>query len=118
MGYILATTRLMRDIGDSVETKPNADWMLSLERFDNSRGYVKSNCGLICREFQSSDHTLRASVHSRIQGSPQWSAQKFTDMANWLRDPSVRMWISRHAESFAHSQQIHRGEKCEASEHT
>eukprot|EP01083_Nonionella_stella_P086738 241139_1 len=55
--------------------KPNTDWMCSLERVDNMKGYTKENCVLICWEFNSTDRTIHTT--NPVFGSSQWSEEKF-----------------------------------------
>ena len=47
--------------------RPNSHWRVSVERVDNSRGYLKGNCCLIAAEFNSA-------------GSAQWSKQKVQEV--------------------------------------
>eukprot|EP01083_Nonionella_stella_P220538 788922_1 len=55
--------------------KRNSDWMCSIERINNMKGYTKDNCVLICWEFNSSDRTIHAV--NPVLGSSQWSKDKF-----------------------------------------
>ena len=54
--------------------RPHTDWVMSLERLDNSLGYVKGNCVLIATEFNTSDRSKCA--RGEIRGSSQWSLAK------------------------------------------
>lgn len=55
--------------------KPNSDWMCSIERIDNNKGYTKDNIALICWEFQSVDNSIRS--ENPVYGSAQMSREKF-----------------------------------------
>ena len=56
---------------------PHSHWRMSLERLDNSKGYSRENCALICAEFNSSDYSRRAGVDpASVQGTAQWSLEK------------------------------------------
>ena len=58
----------------SIQSK--TDWRCSLERIDNTNGYHKSNCVLICFEFNTMDSTRV--VKSPTSGScNQWNREKF-----------------------------------------
>merc|ERR1712217_481275 len=59
--------------GISLNLCQDSGWRMSLERFDNQRGYERNNCGLICHPFQSSDYTPKHCVPELVHGSPQWS---------------------------------------------
>merc|ERR1712039_420554 len=61
-----------------------SEWRMSLERFDNEHGYSRSNCGLICAGFQSSDRTSRACYPNAVLGSSQWSANKCDLLVDWV----------------------------------
>lgn len=52
----------------------HVDWVMSLERLDNRRGYVRENCVLIAAEFNTTDLSKLATCE--VQGSPQWSRAK------------------------------------------
>lgn len=52
----------------------NVDWMMSLERLDNSRSYTKDNTVLVALEFNTPDHSQTAK--SEVFGSSQWSRWK------------------------------------------
>eukprot|EP00397_Hematodinium_sp_SG-2012_P020617 GEMP01021253.1.p1 GENE.GEMP01021253.1~~GEMP01021253.1.p1 ORF type:complete len:456 (+),score=24.05 GEMP01021253.1:86-1453(+) len=67
--------------------QPLNDWMCSIERLDNSKGYVLDNVVLICGEFQTSDHSSRAKVP--IKGTPQWSKDKVSMLVQWLKFTKV-----------------------------
>lgn len=53
---------------------PNSNWRMSLERIDNSVGYIHGNCVLIAAEFNTSDHSNSAKYE--VFGSAQWSKEK------------------------------------------
>lgn len=53
----------------------NVDWMISLERFDNTKTYTRQNAVLVALEFNTPDHSGRA-VASQVLGSSQWSKSK------------------------------------------
>eukprot|EP01084_Bolivina_argentea_P117037 207886_1 len=61
--------------GIPMQFVPNSDWMCSVERIDNMKGYTNDNCVLICWEFNSCDRSIHAV--NKIFGSSQWSEQKF-----------------------------------------
>lgn len=63
----------------------NVDWMMSLERLDNSKTYTKDNTVLVALEFNTTDHTSRA-VYS-VVGSSQWSRSKVERVWGILQDP-------------------------------
>eukprot|EP00397_Hematodinium_sp_SG-2012_P040978 GEMP01045032.1.p1 GENE.GEMP01045032.1~~GEMP01045032.1.p1 ORF type:complete len:455 (+),score=31.98 GEMP01045032.1:21-1385(+) len=63
--------------------KPGSQWMVSMERLDNARGYVRDNVVLICFEFQTSDRSGTAT--SPVKGSCQWSKEKIAMLLQWLR---------------------------------
>ncbi|CAE7273342.1 unnamed protein product [Symbiodinium sp. CCMP2456] len=54
--------------------RPHTDWVMSLERLDNSIGYVKGNCVLIASEFNTPDRSKTAKWE--VRGSSQWSLAK------------------------------------------
>lgn len=51
------------------------DFVMSLERIDSLKGYVKDNICLICREFNGSDQTAR--TVNTVYGSGAWTKEKF-----------------------------------------
>ncbi|CAE8598900.1 unnamed protein product, partial [Polarella glacialis] len=53
----------------------HTDWRMSLERLDNSIGYIRSNCVLIAVEFNTSDHS-RNIARTTVFGTAQWSRAK------------------------------------------
>lgn len=57
-----------------LKLETEAEWMCSLERLDNKKGYTSENTVLICIEFNSSDYTVSATC---AEGSSQWSKEKF-----------------------------------------
>lgn len=52
----------------------NVDWMVSLERLDNSKTYTQDNTVLVALEFNTPDHSRTAK--SEVFGSGQWSRRK------------------------------------------
>eukprot|EP00438_Fugacium_kawagutii_P030803 Skav229493 [mRNA] locus=scaffold2455:24690:25730:- [translate_table: standard] len=54
----------------------HADWRMSLERLDNSKGYTIENCVLIAIEFNTPDHGSKAKDATLVHGSSQWSREK------------------------------------------
>jgi len=70
------------------------NWSASLERADNSEGYMVSNCSLICLEFQTADNSACASLE--VLGTPQWSRSKFDYVYTRCRTHSTNSgaWIS------------------------
>eukprot|EP00397_Hematodinium_sp_SG-2012_P038811 GEMP01042281.1.p1 GENE.GEMP01042281.1~~GEMP01042281.1.p1 ORF type:complete len:479 (+),score=9.62 GEMP01042281.1:141-1577(+) len=69
--------------------KPRSDWMCSIERLDNSKGYVHGNVALICCEFQTSDYSCRATAP--VFGSPQWSKHKVAMVIQWLKSKNAAL---------------------------
>eukprot|EP00397_Hematodinium_sp_SG-2012_P016208 GEMP01016529.1.p1 GENE.GEMP01016529.1~~GEMP01016529.1.p1 ORF type:complete len:455 (+),score=11.18 GEMP01016529.1:111-1475(+) len=69
--------------------RPSSEWMCSIERLDNSRGYTLGNVALICLEFQTADHSRRAKGF--VQGTPQWSKEKVMMLVQWLNS-SKHFW--------------------------
>lgn len=63
--------------------QPRSDWMLSIERLDNHKGYILSNIALICCEFQSSDSSYKAQVP--VKGTAQWSKEKASMLIQYVR---------------------------------
>ncbi|CAE7830333.1 unnamed protein product [Symbiodinium sp. CCMP2592] len=56
---------------------PFSHWRMSLERLDNSEGYVKDNCALVAAEFNSPDYSRCKGVRAEdIHGTAQWSSEK------------------------------------------
>jgi hypothetical protein len=60
--------------------KNHSDWRISIERLDESNGYVKGNIGLMCLEFQSSN---------------QWSIEKLN---TFVREYSINTKIENFEE--------------------
>ena len=81
--------------GVPMVTERGREWSISLERLDNMHGYVEGNVALICREFQSSDYSLKISPRRVIHGSPQWSRDKFEGMLDFTIAPAVSAWRPR-----------------------
>ena len=52
----------------------NVDWMMSLERLDNSRTYTTDNTVIVALEFNTPDNSMRSV--GPIFGSSQWSRSK------------------------------------------
>lgn len=55
--------------------KRKSDWMMSLERLDNSEGYTENNTVLVCAEFNSSDQSGKA--NNKTENCIKWSNKKF-----------------------------------------
>ena len=70
------------------------DWQVSVERLDNKRGYVRDNVVLICQEFQSVDHSIRAANPTEVHGSPQWSAAKMKRLVSFLKHERTQRWFT------------------------
>lgn len=79
--------------GTPLDVSDESEWPMSVERFNNNQGYVASNCGLIYRGFQSTDHTLAAPSPDVIIGSPQWSIDKCRHVIDWIEDEHVQRWL-------------------------
>eukprot|EP00397_Hematodinium_sp_SG-2012_P044403 GEMP01049589.1.p1 GENE.GEMP01049589.1~~GEMP01049589.1.p1 ORF type:complete len:494 (+),score=35.27 GEMP01049589.1:55-1536(+) len=69
--------------GVKMNLQPYTDWKCSIERIDNTKGYIPNNVALICSEFQTSDYASRANIP--VEGSPQWSKDKVVMLMEWLR---------------------------------
>eukprot|EP00397_Hematodinium_sp_SG-2012_P038860 GEMP01042339.1.p1 GENE.GEMP01042339.1~~GEMP01042339.1.p1 ORF type:complete len:462 (-),score=15.10 GEMP01042339.1:104-1489(-) len=54
---------------------PYTSWRISLERIDNTFGYIPGNVAFICAEFNTSDNSMRAKT-ALVQGSSSWSRNK------------------------------------------
>ena len=52
------------------------DWIASIERLDNSKGYTKDNVCLIALEFNTSSHACMSDPEN-VKGSGAWSLAKF-----------------------------------------
>jgi hypothetical protein len=52
------------------------EWMMSLERRDTKYGYTKDNSVLICREFNSTDHSIKKLDYDDRNGSGGWNKEK------------------------------------------
>eukprot|EP00397_Hematodinium_sp_SG-2012_P028870 GEMP01030439.1.p1 GENE.GEMP01030439.1~~GEMP01030439.1.p1 ORF type:complete len:475 (+),score=10.46 GEMP01030439.1:127-1551(+) len=57
-----------------MNVEPWTPWKLSLERCDNTLGYVPSNVIFVCAEFNTQDNTVNAKCP--VQGSSRWSREK------------------------------------------
>lgn len=55
--------------------KPGSDWMMSIERLDNSKGYTDENTVLIAFEFNTSDNSMNAI--KEVNGIAQWTKSKY-----------------------------------------
>ena len=55
---------------------PHSDWRMSLERVDNTAGYVRDNCVLIAAEFNSTEKLSTRALMSAASGSSKWSLEK------------------------------------------
>lgn len=55
--------------------KRKSDWMMSLERLDNSKGYTKENTVLVCAEFNSTDQSKNSK--NDTGSSSKWTKDKF-----------------------------------------
>jgi hypothetical protein len=51
------------------------NWIISLERIDTSKGYVKTNICLICQEFNTCNNSIRFTTKKNENGG--WSVEKF-----------------------------------------
>ena len=61
---------------------PFSNWRMSLERKNNSEGYLKENCVLVAAEFNSSDFSRSPGVRAHdVQGNAQWSPEKVAAVA-------------------------------------
>eukprot|EP00397_Hematodinium_sp_SG-2012_P036243 GEMP01039107.1.p1 GENE.GEMP01039107.1~~GEMP01039107.1.p1 ORF type:complete len:478 (+),score=15.11 GEMP01039107.1:247-1680(+) len=69
--------------GVKMSMRPNSNWMGSVERLDNTKGYVRGNVALICCEFQTSDQSFMAKAP--VSGSAQWSKEKVSMLVLWLK---------------------------------
>eukprot|EP00397_Hematodinium_sp_SG-2012_P028037 GEMP01029494.1.p1 GENE.GEMP01029494.1~~GEMP01029494.1.p1 ORF type:complete len:475 (+),score=30.44 GEMP01029494.1:116-1540(+) len=69
--------------GVKMSMRQQSTWMGSIERLDNTKGYVRGNVALICCEFQTSDRSSMAKVP--VLGSAQWSKEKVSLMVQWLK---------------------------------
>lgn len=97
--------------GIRMSLQPSAPWCMSLERFDNAEGYTVNNCCLICREFQSTDPSVTTVDSGRVQGSPQWTSTKSSQIATWLRDPGVQEFVRNQAAALSTRHQAQSADK-------
>jgi len=74
--------------------KRNTDWKCSIERIDNTKGYVKDNVKLICVEFNVPDNTINAK--SEVTSSSQWSKEKFQILFSHIMDVNVHSNIHQN----------------------
>ena len=68
--------------------RSHTDWVMSLERLNNSSGYAPGNCVLIAVEFNTTDHSKLAV--GEVRGSSQWSLAKMMQVwgrAGFLKPP-------------------------------
>ena len=62
---------------------PCSNWRVSIERRDNSKGYVRDNCVLVAGEFNSPDFSRCKGVREQdIRGTAQRSTQKAAFVSN------------------------------------
>ena len=65
---------------------PNSHWRMTLERVENSKGYVPSNCVLVAAEFNTPDFSRARNVDpDTVVGTAQWSFQKATEVPRLRR---------------------------------
>uniref|UniRef100_A0A0G4GSP2 Uncharacterized protein n=1 Tax=Chromera velia CCMP2878 TaxID=1169474 RepID=A0A0G4GSP2_9ALVE len=67
------------------------DWRMSIERVNNQKGYTPENCVLICKEFNSADHTGRARCPDKVTGSAQMSREKVTHLVEHVLQDLVKL---------------------------
>ena len=70
---LCAYSRLPLQFGNSKEI----NWVISLERKNTLKGYIKSNICLICLEFQASDFSIIQSKNNKDSSNGGWSKEKF-----------------------------------------
>ena len=71
--------------------RPHSHWRMSIERIDNSVGYVRGNYCLIAAEFNCPVHGVDSGL-----GSSQWSKQK-VKLVNSLRNQPVPLpWLQEN----------------------
>eukprot|EP00397_Hematodinium_sp_SG-2012_P039407 GEMP01043018.1.p1 GENE.GEMP01043018.1~~GEMP01043018.1.p1 ORF type:complete len:458 (+),score=30.25 GEMP01043018.1:139-1512(+) len=84
--YILNLYRHQKGLcfysGARLSLQPRSDWLCSIERLDNKRGYVDGNVALICGEFQSGDSSYKAKLP--VKGTAQWSKEKVAMLLQYL----------------------------------
>lgn len=75
--------------GVSMEVEhPHRHWRMSLERLDNFKGYVNSNCVLVAAEFNSCDYSRAPNVDPEsVAGTAQWSVRKVQELPILQRQP-------------------------------
>jgi len=52
------------------------EWMMSLERRDVSNGYTENNTILVCREFNSTDQSIKKLDRDDRNGCAGWNREK------------------------------------------
>ena len=67
---LCAYSKIPLQFGNINET----NWVISLERKDTSKGYIKTNVCLICVEFNTSDHSIQ---YKEDTGNGGWTKDKF-----------------------------------------
>ncbi|CAK9055601.1 unnamed protein product [Durusdinium trenchii] len=70
---------------------PHSDWRMSLERVNNTVGYVRENCVLIAAEFNSTEKLSKRVPITSTSGSSQWSLEKVLSFRA-ERQSSVDLW--------------------------
>jgi len=65
--------------------KSNSDWLCSIERLDNSKGYTLDNIVLICNEFNTADRSYK-STNPFKTGSSMWSVEKMAIFIKHLEE--------------------------------
>jgi len=66
--------------------KNKSEWMMSIERLDSTKGYVKDNIVLICVEFNSTDTTASRKNEGENNGSGQWSKEKINFLMETINE--------------------------------
>lgn len=65
----------------------NSDWLVSLERQNPFKGYIKDNICLICREFNTGDSRTKG-IGNENTGGGFWNVEKFTEFKKSYLDHS------------------------------